>query len=85
MKETNSELLKINEKLDQLLEAQKRARIYAWIRGVLWLIFIVIFVVLPFYYAYDFIHDPSKYLDFESLNKFSGGFKDIINNLSGLL
>lgn len=64
----------INEKLDQLLSYQKRQRVWWWIHAMIWLAVFIIFVGIPGYYLYDFVDQPSKYINFSKIQEFQKEF-----------
>ena len=60
----------INDKLDQLLQYQKRQRIWGWIKSIWWLIIFIVFVALPSYYAFDVFKNPGKYIDLSKIQQY---------------
>lgn len=68
--ELQEQLNELNKKLDELIKYQRRQQILGWIKGILWTILFIIFVVLPVIFTYNFVKNPGDYIDLNTTNSY---------------
>jgi len=56
-------LEEINEKLDRILSYHRAGMAWGIFKGILWLIFFILLVVIPTYFLYQFVQNPFQYID----------------------
>jgi hypothetical protein len=56
-------LEEINEKLDRLLSYQRASMAWGIFKGIIWLVFFILLVVIPTYLIYQFAQNPWEYID----------------------
>jgi len=74
-------LEEINEKLDRILAHQRAATIWGALKGFVWLGMIVLLVILPLYYAYDFVQNPAQYIDLTQFKDFQNTIQEMMKQV----
>lgn len=74
-------LTEINEKLDRILAHQRAATIWGTVKGFIWLGMIILLVIIPLYYTYDFIQNPAAYIDFSQFGDLQKQFIEMMKQV----
>ena len=74
-------LEEINEKLDRILAYQRAATIWGALKGFVWLGLVILLVILPLYYAYDFVQNPAAYIDLTQFKDFQNTIQEMMKQV----